>query len=362
MALEIPTWMQQNAYDARIDRLLIKSLVINEGVASPLSFKIGPKTPASMLVTAQPGFAFIDGDDVNEQGMYMVRNNGPLDIGPITAPSAGNKRIDTVCLRINDPGASGPAGNNASFFVVAGDPVAISGGTAVAKAVPSSAIPLADLALTAGMSSITSGLITNRRELCGGIDHVGTVKQYTGELTLLPKGWMLCQGQTISRSTYAELFELVGTIFGTGDGSTTFGLPDAHGKAIIGSGAGYNLGDSGGVETVTIDVTKLPPHTHTIDHDHPSFNADTDTQGLHSHGPLGGGANFIKSSPNIDGGLSATTAGSQTAATSNDGSHHHTTAINVPALTGSSGNGGFANNPISIRNPYLIMAHIIRVS
>lgn len=49
-----------------------------------------------------------------------------------------------------------------------------------------------------------------------------------------PTGWLLCYGQAISRTTYAALFTAIGTTYGTGDGSTTFNLPDARGRVLAG--------------------------------------------------------------------------------------------------------------------------------
>lgn len=65
----------------------------------------------------------------------------------------------------------------------------------------------------------------------GGVQ-VGSILPYGG--TAAPSGWLLCYGQSISRTVYATLFAVVGTAFGVGDGSTTFNLPDLRGRAIIG--------------------------------------------------------------------------------------------------------------------------------
>lgn len=55
----------------------------------------------------------------------------------------------------------------------------------------------------------------------------GTVLPFAGEAA--PNGWLLCYGQAISRTTYSTLFGIIGTTYGTGDGSTTFNLPDLRG-------------------------------------------------------------------------------------------------------------------------------------
>ena len=61
-----------------------------------------------------------------------------------------------------------------------------------------------------------------------------------------PTGWMLCQGQAISRITYADLFAVIGTSFGAGDGSTTFNIPDLRGEFIRGAGTNSHSGQGSG--------------------------------------------------------------------------------------------------------------------
>ena len=68
-----------------------------------------------------------------------------------------------------------------------------------------------------------------------------------------PANWLLCDGSAVSRSTYASLFAIIGTQFGTGDGSTTFNLPDLRGRVAVGKNAGTfgTLGATGGAESAT---------------------------------------------------------------------------------------------------------------
>ena len=58
-------------------------------------------------------------------------------------------------------------------------------------------------------------------------------------------GWLLADGSAVSRTTYATLFAIVGTTYGTGDGSTTFNLPDLRGRMPMGAGTGAQNGGSG---------------------------------------------------------------------------------------------------------------------
>lgn len=78
--------------------------------------------------------------------------------------------------------------------------------------------------------------------------------------------WLICDGRSLSRTEYAELFALIGTTYGNNDGST-FKIPDARGRVLggIGSGSGLTARSAGtllGSETHTLTVGQLPGHTH----------------------------------------------------------------------------------------------------
>lgn len=105
---------------------------------------------------------------------------------------------------------------------------------------------------------------------------VGTVMPYAGAAA--PNGYLLCYGQTISRTTYALLFSVIGDFYGAGDGSTTFLVPDLRGRVVAGQddmgGSSANrltnaddglngdtLGAAGGGETQTLVTGNLPAYT-----------------------------------------------------------------------------------------------------
>jgi microcystin-dependent protein len=84
-----------------------------------------------------------------------------------------------------------------------------------------------------------------------------------------PRGWAFCAGQIMSISQNTALFSLLGTTYG-GNGSTTFGLPDLRGRTAVGMGQGpglshYNIGEQGGVESNTLTINSMPPHTHSAE-------------------------------------------------------------------------------------------------
>lgn len=96
---------------------------------------------------------------------------------------------------------------------------------------------------------------------------------YVGEIGIVafdfpPRGWTFCNGQTLSIAQNIVLFSLLGTTFG-GDGRTTFRLPDLRGRSPLCAGQGgglssYVIGQTGGVEHVTLVMDQLARHRHVM--------------------------------------------------------------------------------------------------
>jgi microcystin-dependent protein len=85
-----------------------------------------------------------------------------------------------------------------------------------------------------------------------------------------PAGWAFCNGQTLAISENDVLFNLIGTTYG-GDGQENFKLPDLQGRLPLhmgqskqGGGIAYQIGENGGVETVTLSVQQIPNHNHPL--------------------------------------------------------------------------------------------------
>src|SRR5947207_8306356 len=97
-----------------------------------------------------------------------------------------------------------------------------------------------------------------------GEPFVGEIRMFGGNFA--PAGWMFCQGQLLPISQNETLFNLIGTTFG-GDGQETFELPDLQGRLPLHNGTGsdgitYQLGEEGGVESVTLSTNQIPAHSH----------------------------------------------------------------------------------------------------
>jgi microcystin-dependent protein len=93
---------------------------------------------------------------------------------------------------------------------------------------------------------------------------IGQLMLFAGNFA--PRGWAFCNGSLLSIAQNSALFSILGTTYG-GDGQTTFGLPDLRGRLPMHPGQGpglssYALGQQGGVEAVTLNITQIPVHGH----------------------------------------------------------------------------------------------------
>lgn len=205
-----------------------------------------------------------------------------------------------------------------------------------------------------------------------------------------PYGWLVCDGSAVSRTDYPELFAVIGTLYGPGNGSTTFNLPNTNGRGIMGydpAQAEFNVvGRVGGAKTHTLSVAEMPSHTHTQNSHNHTQNAHTHVQDAHNHvqnshnhtqnphthlpsnGPNivtnGGGTGAkimyngdsyaLQTIANATATNNATTATNQAATATNQ----NTTATNIAttATNQNTGGGGAHNN----LGPYLTMPHIIK--
>ncbi len=110
-----------------------------------------------------------------------------------------------------------------------------------------------------------------------GIEGIPTATIIPWSDSSIPSGYLECNGATVSRTTYADLFAIVGTTYGAGDGSTTFEIPDLQDNIPVGKSNNKAVGSTGGANTATktgniggstanatLSTAQLANHSHSL--------------------------------------------------------------------------------------------------
>ena len=177
-----------------------------------------------------------------------------------------------------------------------------------------------------------------------GIEGIPTATIVPWSSASVPTGFLECNGQTVSRSTYSALFAIVGTTYGAGDGSSTFGVPDLQDNVAVGKSNNKALASTGGANTVAVAASGNVGGS--------TANATLSTAQLASHSHPGGRGNSGRT-PSRNAGGEFYSPGGSVASTGNAGSgsgHSH----NMSATF-----SGDTANP-SVLQPYLTIIYIIK--
>lgn len=184
-----------------------------------------------------------------------------------------------------------------------------------------------------------------------------------------PTGWLICDGTAVSRSTYSGLFAVIGTTFGSGDGSTTFNLPNLKGRVPVGRDAADAdwdvLGETRGGKTNALGVNNLPAHTHTATTTTTTTVNSNSTEFVYRLSSASGGEyatginanNSLLSGNNF--GLSNTTFGMAVSYAA--GGHAHTaSSTSSTTVSSSGGNGTATGDAFNVIQPSIVLNFIIR--
>ena len=187
----------------------------------------------------------------------------------------------------------------------------------------------------------------------------GLIYMYGGSTA--PNGFLICDGSEISRTTYSSLFAAIGTIYGAGDNSTTFNIPNISGRVAIGSSVSHNITNGMPAHSHTIPAHG---HTHTIKATTPKL-VHSITQPMFKYNPPSGGqrSSFYSSGTKDTTNANTTTAASRSAnlAIAN---HSATACTKTGSITDCSvfdfetaGSGSSHNN----MQPYITLNYIISI-
>lgn len=159
----------------------------------------------------------------------------------------------------------------------------------------------------------------------GDANPAGTILIFAGANA--PDGYLLCQGQEVSRSTYSDLFNVIQTLYGAGDGSTTFNIPDLRSRVAVGMNSAdteFNaLGKTVGAKEHQLSTNEIPSHSH-------SASASISSAGSHSHDASSDSAGDHSHTVTVNSGGAHT----HTASSNSTGAHTHT----VSGTAASAGN------------------------
>ena len=170
-----------------------------------------------------------------------------------------------------------------------------------------------------------------------GIQGVNTGIIIPWSSSTIPSGFLECNGQAVSRTTYASLFAVISTTYGVGDGSTTFNVPDLTDRTVVNKSNTKALASTGGANTVTptgnlggtvanttLTTAEIPSHSHTI-----------------AVWQAGGGLNPVQS-------FNPQSGNSTSSSTGGGGAHNHNIG------------GTFTGSSVSVIQPYLTLIYIIK--
>jgi microcystin-dependent protein len=180
------------------------------------------------------------------------------------------------------------------------------------------------------ITKFQDGFIT-KSKLNELVDGINTFVSLTGSILfmatpIVPNGWLKADGSAVSRVTYSRLFTAIGTTYGSGDGSTTFNLPDLRGEFIRGWDDGRGVDSGRTLGSSQADDTKSHNHIATSTsagaHTHNTFSA----LNAYGHGDMVTGVNS-------DGANESVYTGKYSGNTDTAGAHTHTITVNATGGT-----------------------------
>jgi len=216
---------------ANINLALDTLNTLNSGSAAPAN-------PEAYMLWADTGTGYLRQRDVTNSTWVAIR---PLDPSVPLSTNSGN----AYSISLN-PAITAYVGGVVYKFI----PNAASTGACTLSINGLSAISIPGAVLQANQPVMLLYDATDGIFILAGSGAgvpVGSIMPYGGASA--PIGWLLCQGQAVNRTTYSSLFAILGTAYGSGDGSTTFNLPNLQQRFPLGkasSGTGSALGGAGG--------------------------------------------------------------------------------------------------------------------
>ncbi len=187
-----------------------------------------------------------------------------------------------------------------------------------------------------------------------GIEGIPTATIVPWSSASVPTGFLECNGQAVSRSTYADLFAIVASTYGGGDGSSTFNVPDLQDNVAVGKSNNKALASTGGANTVASSGSVSTNVTGNVGGSTANATLSTSQLASHSHpgggnaGPPGAGPSGVVPRRFFN--------PASTGSTGSGGGHSH----NMSANFSGSGSSSYTGSASSVLQPYLTIIYIIK--
>jgi microcystin-dependent protein len=266
-------------------------------------------SPGFPIDVARNGLVLTSDDSADTGLSWRVPEVTLSDPQNLTNKSFGNSSVlgggalvgTTATQTLTNKTMTSPTINSPTISDATLSTSSVSGGGAVVGTTATQTLTNKTISLEPANNTITGIL-----PVANGATPAGVISQYAG--TAAPTGYLLCQGQSVSTTTFAALFAAIGYNYG-GSGAS-FNVPNLQNRVPVGRGTGTfgSLNATGGAETHTLTVDQMPSHTHIQ-------NSHNHTQNAHNHGASSGSAGSHSHS------ASTGTAGAHTHG--NSGSHSH---------------------------------------
>lgn len=247
-----------------------------EGVVASSHLQVTQTSTPSGSIQVATGVLVANNKFNNAAFESYVGRNYSTTVTTSVPATGGTSRTDLIYAHITDPGQSGHYPTEPTVAAPIETRVITNVSPTITRLQDhpgyekQSGLALARITRPANTTTVQTSHITDLRVLLEtATSPLGQVTMFAGGT--VPFGWLFCQGQEVSRSTYGPLYSIIGTSFGPGNGTTTFNLPDFRGRAPVGVGTGdasgatpHTLGQKKGKETHAFTAAEMPSHTHTM--------------------------------------------------------------------------------------------------